>query len=96
MKFKPLNDRILIKRIDAEETTKGGIIIPDSAKEKPLQGKVMAVGNGKVLENGTVRALEVKEGQTVFFRKYGGTEITVEGTELLIMREEEILAVLEA
>ncbi len=96
MKFKPLNDRILIKRIDAEETTKGGIIIPDSAKEKPLQGKVMAIGNGKVLENGTVRALEVKEGQTVFFRKYGGTEITVEGTELLIMREEEILAVLEA
>lgn len=95
MKFRPLNDRILIKRLDSEEKTKGGIFIPDSAKEKPMQGLVVAVGTGKTLENGTVRPLEVKEGQTVFFRKYSGTEVTLEGVEHLILREDEVLAVLE-
>ena len=93
--FRPLNDRILVKRIEAEEVTKGGIIIPDNAKEKPMQGIVMAVGEGKHLDNGQVRPLEVKEGQTIFFRKYAGTEITFDGTEHMILREDEVLAVLE-
>ena len=88
MKFKPLNDRILIKRLEAEEKSFGGIIIPDSAKEKPMQGVVLAVGAG------IDRPLEVKVGQTVFFRKYAGNEITLDGTPHMIMREEEILAVL--
>lgn len=95
MKFRPLNDRILVKRIDAETTTKGGIIIPDNAKEKPMQGFVVAAGPGKTLDNGLLRKLEVKEGQTVFFRKYAGTELKLEGAEHLILREDEILAVLE-
>lgn len=95
MKFRPLNDRILVKRTDAEETTKGGIIIPDSAKEKPMQAKVIAVGEGKVLENGQVRPLQVKKDQTIFFRKYAGTEVTIEGVDHLILREDEVLAVLE-
>lgn len=89
MKFKPLNDRILIKRLEAEEKTLGGIFIPDSAKEKPMQGVVLAVGEGKD------RPLEVKPGQTVFFRKYAGNEVTLDGVPHMIMREEEILAVLE-
>jgi chaperonin GroES len=93
MKFKPLNDRILLKRVEAEEKTLGGLFIPDNAKEKPMQGVVVAVGEGKYLENGSVRPLEVKVGQTVFFRKYAGNEVTVDGTEYMIMREEEILAV---
>jgi chaperonin GroES len=88
-----LNDRILIKRIDSEETTAGGIIIPDSAKEKPMEGEVVAAGEGRVLDNGKVRPLEVKAGDRVFFRKYAGTELTLEGVEHLIMREDEILAV---
>ncbi len=95
MTFRPLNDRILVKRIEAEETTKGGIIIPDNAKEKPMQGKVIAVGEGKCLENGKVRALEVKKDQTIFFRKYAGTEVTISGVEHMILREDEVLAVLE-
>lgn len=95
MKFKPLNDRVLVKRIEAEETTKGGIIIPDNAKEKPMQAKVVAVGPGKTLDNGKVCPLEVKVGQTVFFRKYAGSEVTMEGQDHLILREDEILAVLE-
>ncbi len=95
MKFRPLNDRILIKRIDAESTSKGGIIIPDSAKEKPMQGLVVATGEGKVLENGTVHPLEVKAGQKVFFRKYAGTDVTLDGAEHMILREDEILAVVE-
>lgn len=95
MKFRPLNDRVLVKRIDAEETTRGGIIIPDNAKEKPMQAKVVAVGPGKMLDSGKLCPLEVKEGQTVFFRKYAGSEVTIEGQEHLILREEEILAVLE-
>ncbi|MEI6791501.1 MAG: co-chaperone GroES [Myxococcaceae bacterium] len=95
MKFKPLNDRILIKRVEAKETSLGGIIIPDNAKEKPMEGLVIAVGEGKCLDNGQVRPLEVKAGQTVFFRKYAGNEITVDGIEHMIMREDEILAVLQ-
>lgn len=93
MKLRPLNDRILIKRINSEETTAGGIIIPDSAKEKPMEGEVVAAGEGRVLDNGKVRPLEVKVGDRVFFRKYAGTELTLEGTDHLIMREDEILAV---
>ncbi len=93
MKLKPLNDRILIQRITGEEKTAGGIIIPDNAKEKPMEGKVVAVGTGKILDNGKVQALEVKEGDVVFFRKYAGTEVTIDGKEHLIMREEEVLAI---
>ena len=95
-KLKPINDRIIVKRLDGIDKTAGGIFIPDNAKEKPLEGKVVAVGAGKILDNGTLRALEVKEGDTIFFRKYAGTEITVDGTEHIIMREEEVLAVAEA
>ncbi len=95
MKFKPLNDRVLVKRLDADEKTAGGLFIPDNAKEKPMQGLVVACGEGKVLDNGTVRPLDVKAGQTVFFRKYAGTEVTVDGVEHMLMREEEILAILE-
>ena len=94
MKFKPLNDRVLIKRVEPKEVSLGGIIIPDNAKEKPMEGVVMAVGEGKVLDNGQIRALQVKAGQTVFFRKYAGNEVTLDGIEHMIMREEEILAVL--
>ena len=95
MKFTPLNDRVLVKRIEAEETSKGGIIIPDNAKEKPMQAKVVATGPGKTLDNGKVWPLEVKTGQTVFFRKYAGSEVSIDGQDHLILREEEILAVLE-
>lgn len=95
MKFRPLNDRILVKRVDAEETSRGGIIIPDNAKEKPMQGIVMAVGEGKHLENGRIRPLTVKKDQVIFFRKYAGTEVTIDGVELMILREDEVLAVLE-
>lgn len=94
MGFRPLNDRVLVKRTEAEETTLGGIIIPDSAKEKPMQGTVVAVGDGKVQENGTVRQLEVKPGQTVYFRKYSGTDVKIDTADHLILREDEILAVL--
>lgn len=95
MKFKPLNDRILIKRVEPKEVSLGGIIIPDNAKEKPMEGVVMAVGEGKALDNGQTRPLEVKVGQTVFFRKYAGNEVVLEGIEHMIMREDEILAVLQ-
>jgi len=95
MKIRPLHDRVIVKRIKEEETTKGGIIIPDTAKEKPSEGKVIAVGNGKVLENGTVKALEVKKGDKVLFGKYAGTEIKIEGEEHLIMREDDIIAIVE-
>ncbi|MEQ9501088.1 MAG: co-chaperone GroES [Deltaproteobacteria bacterium] len=94
-KFRPLHDRLLVKRVEAEEKSKGGIIIPDSAKEKPIEGLVVAVGNGKALEDGKVRALAVKEGEKVLFGKYSGTEIKVEGVEHVILREDEILGVLE-
>jgi chaperonin GroES len=95
MKIRPLQDRIIVKRVQEEEKTKGGIIIPDSAKEKPIEGKVIAAGNGKVLEDGKVRPLDVKAGDRVLFSKYAGTEIKLEGEEFLIMREEDILGVLE-
>ncbi|MGD9162549.1 MAG: co-chaperone GroES [Desulfobacteraceae bacterium] len=95
MKIRPLHDRVIIKRIEEEETTKGGIIIPDTAKEKPSEGKVVAVGNGKILDNGEVKALEVKKGDKVLFGKYAGTEIKIEGEEHLIMREDDIIAVVE-
>jgi chaperonin GroES len=95
MKIRPLQDRIIVKRVDEEETTKGGIIIPDSAKEKPQEGKVIAVGKGKVSEDGTLQKLDVKKGDKVLFSKYAGTEINIEGTEHLIIREDDVLGVVE-
>ena len=95
MKIRPLHDRVIIKRIEEEETTKGGIIIPDTAKEKPSEGKVVAVGKGKLLDNGDVKALDVKKGDKVLFGKYAGTEIKIEGEEHLIMREDDIIAIVE-
>ena len=95
MKFRPLHDRLLVKRQEAETRSKGGIIIPENAKEKPIEGVVVAVGNGKVLDDGNVRALEVKAGDRILFGKYSGTEIKIEGTEHLILREDEVLAVVE-
>jgi chaperonin GroES len=93
-KFRPLQDRILIKRIDKEERSSGGIIIPDTAKEKPQEGEVVAIGNGKRMENGTVQALDVKVGDRVLFGKYSGSEIKIDGTEHLILREDEVLGIL--
>jgi chaperonin GroES len=95
MKVKPLQDRVLIKRIQEEEKTKGGIIIPDAAKEKPIEGIVVAVGDGKVLENGTRVAPQVKAGDKILFGKYSGTEIKVDGEEHLILREDDILGIVE-
>ena len=95
MKIKPLQDRLIVQRIDEEETTKGGIIIPDTAKEKPLEGKVVAVGKGKNLDDGSVRPLEVKEGDRILFGKYSGTEIKLEGEDYLILREDDVLGVVE-
>ena len=95
MKFRPLHDRILVKRLDNEETTVGGIIIPDTAKEKPQEAEVVAVGNGKRLEDGTVQPLDVKKGDRILFGKYAGSEIKVDGEEHLILREDEILGVIE-
>ena len=95
MKIRPLNDRILIKRVEEEEKTKGGIIIPDSAKEKPAEGIVVAVGNGKHNDKGERIALEVKVGDRVLFSKYGGTDVKLEGEDHLIMREDDILAIVE-
>ncbi len=95
MKIRPLQDRIIVKRVDEEETTKGGIIIPDTAKEKPQEGKVIAVGKGKVSEDGKLQKLDVKKGDKVLFSKYAGTEINIEGTEHLIIREDDVLGVVE-
>jgi chaperonin GroES len=95
MKIRPLHDRVIVRRLEGEEKTKGGIIIPDTAKEKPLEGKVIAVGKGKILENGEVRPLDVKEGDRILFGKYAGTEVKIEGDEHLILREEDILGVIE-
>ena len=94
MKVRPLHDRILVRRIEEKETAKGGIIIPDSAKEKPQEGKVLAIGNGKILENGKKVAMDIKVGDKILFGKYSGTEIKIEGEDVLILREEEVLAVL--
>ena len=96
MKIRPLQDRILVKRIEEEEKSRGGIIIPDTAKEKPSEGRVLAVGKGKVTEDGKVLPLDVKEGDTILFGKYSGQEIKIDGEEYLIMREDEVLAVLES
>jgi len=94
MKLRPLQDRILVQRVEEETKTKGGIIIPDTAKEKPVEGKVVAVGNGKVGEDGKRTALEVKTGDRILFGKYSGTEVKIEGEEYLIMREDDVLGVI--
>lgn len=95
MSIRPLHDRVIIKRMEEERKTAGGIVIPDSATEKPVRGKVIAVGNGKIMENGNVRPLEVKPGDVVMFGKYSGTEVKIDGEELLVMREEDIMGVIE-
>ncbi len=95
MKIRPLQDRIIVKRVDEEETTKGGIIIPDSAKEKPQEGKVISVGKGKVNDDGKLQKLDVKKGDKVLFSKYSGTEINIDGEEHLIIREDDVLGVVE-
>jgi len=95
MKLRPLQDRILVQRVEEETTTKGGIIIPDTAKEKPAEGKVIAVGNGKVGEDGKRVALEIKSGDRILFGKYSGTEVKIEGEEFLIMREDDVLGVID-
>ncbi len=95
MKVKPLYDRILVQRIEEEQRTESGIIIPDTAKEKPIMGKVIAIGDGKVLDNGQKQPLIVKEGDKVLFSKYAGTEIKIKGEEYLIMREDDVLAIIE-
>jgi chaperonin GroES len=94
MKIRPLHDRILVKRIEGEEKTKGGIIIPDTAKEKPQEGKVVAVGGGKVNEDGTVRPMDVKNGDRILFSKYAGTDVKVDGDDLIIIREDDVLGIL--
>ena len=93
MKVRPLHDRMVVRRIEEKETAKGGIIIPDTAKEKPQEGSVLAVGNGKILENGTKVAMDVKVGDKILFGKYSGTDIKVDGEEVLILREDEVLAI---
>jgi chaperonin GroES len=95
MKIRPLQDRIIVQRIEEDETTKGGIIIPDSAKEKPQEGKAIAVGNGKVTEDGKLQPLDVKKGDRLLFSKYAGTEVTIEGEDHLIIREDDVLGILE-
>ncbi len=95
MKIRPLHDRVIIERLEAETKTAGGIVIPDSAAEKPIKGKVIAVGKGKILEDGKVRPLDVKAGDKVLFGKYSGTEIKMDGKEYLVMREEDLMAVIE-
>jgi chaperonin GroES len=95
MKIRPLADRILVRRLEGEEKSKGGIIIPDTAKEKPIEAKVVAVGNGKVLKDGKVRKLEVKAGDRILFGKYTGNEVKIDGEDHLILREEDVLAIVE-
>jgi len=95
MAIRPLHDRVIVKRIDEEQKTKGGIIIPDTAKEKPFEGEIIAVGNGRTLEDGTIRPLAVKKGDRVLFGKYAGTEVKIEGIEHLILREDDIVGVIE-
>ncbi len=95
-KVRPLHDRVIVRRLDEEEKSAGGIIIPDTAKEKPVQGEVVAAGKGKILENGDVRPLDVKAGDKVIFSKYAGTEIKLDSKELLMMREDDILGVIES
>ncbi|MDG2088471.1 MAG: co-chaperone GroES [Arenicellaceae bacterium] len=95
MAIRPLHDRIMVRRLDEEKTTAGGIVIPDSASEKPSQGEVVAVGKGKLLDDGKVQALDVKAGDTVLFGKYSGTEVKVDGEELLVMREDDVMGIVE-
>jgi len=95
MKIRPLHDRVIVKRLEEERTSPGGIVIPDSAAEKPIQGKIVAVGKGKILEDGKVRPLDIKVGDKILFGKYGGTEVKVDGEDLLVMREEDVMAVIE-
>lgn len=95
MNIRPLHDRVVVRRLENEKMSSGGIVIPDAAKEKPVQGEVIAVGNGKILENGEVRALDVKVGDTVLFGKYSGTEVKLGDEEVLVMREEDIMGVVE-
>ncbi len=95
MKMRPLHDRVIVKRMEEERTSPGGIVIPDAAAEKPIKGKVVAVGKGKILENGDIRPLDVKVGDQVLFGKYAGTEVKVDGEELLVMKEDDIMAVIE-
>jgi chaperonin GroES len=95
LKIRPLHDRVIIQRLEAETKSAGGIVIPDSAAEKPIRGKVVAVGKGKILENGDIRPLDVKVGDHILFGKYSGTEVKVDGEEYLVMREEDVMAVIE-
>jgi len=95
MKIRPLHDRVVVRRMEEERTSAGGIVIPDSATEKPIQGEVLAIGNGKILDSGETRPLDVKVGDRVLFGKYSGTEVKIEGEDLLVMREEDIVGVIE-
>jgi len=95
MKIRPLHDRVIVKRLEEDKTSPGGIIIPDTAAEKPVQGKIVAVGKGKILEDGQVRPLDVKVGDKILFGKYSGTEVKVDGEDLVVMREEDVMAVIE-
>src|ERR1700749_4745545 len=96
MKIRPLHDRVIVKRLESERTSPGGIVIPDSAAEKPVEGKVVAVGKGKILEDGQVRPLDVKIGDKILFGKYSGTEVKVDGEDLVVMREEDVMAGIES
>jgi len=96
MKIRPLHDRVVVRRMEEERKTAGGIVIPDSATEKPIQGEVLAVGNGKLLDNGDLRPLDVKVGDRVLFGKYSGTEVKIEGEEVVVMREDDIMGVIES
>ena len=96
MNLRPLHDRVIVKRMEEERMSAGGIVIPDSAAEKPVRGEVLAVGNGKILDNGEKRALDISVGDAILFGKYSGTEVKVDGEELLVMREEDIMAVIES
>jgi chaperonin GroES len=96
MKIRPLHDRIVVKRVEEEKTSPGGIVIPDTAKEKPIRGEVVAVGHGKLLDNGQVRALDVKVGDKVLFGKYSGTEVKIDGVDYLMLREDDVMGVLDA
>lgn len=95
MNIRPLHDRVIVRRMEEERTTSGGIVIPDTAAEKPIRGEIVAVGKGKILENGDIRPLDLKKGDRVLFGKYAGTEVKVEGEELLVMREDDIMGVIE-
>ena len=95
MNIRPLHDRVVVKRVDEDKTSAGGIVIPDSATEKPIEGKVVAVGNGKILDSGEVRKLDVKKGDKILFGKYSGTEVKVDGEEYLVMREDDIMGIIK-